>query len=101
MTAWQLAVQHYFPDGTQISRPIGGFILWVSLPARVNTKDLHLRALEEGISIAPGIIFSNTDQFNNCIRLNCAMAWNRQTERALVTIGLLANQLCQEAQVAA
>ncbi|AYN95108.1 PLP-dependent aminotransferase family protein [Pseudomonas sp. LTJR-52] len=101
MTAWQLAVQQYFPEGTQMSRPIGGFILWVSLPARVNTKDLHLRALQEGISIAPGIIFSNTDQFNNCIRLNCGMAWNRQTERALMTIGILANQLCQEAQVAA
>ncbi|TWI53442.1 DNA-binding transcriptional MocR family regulator [Pseudomonas duriflava] len=101
MTAWQLAVQQYFPDGTQMTRPIGGFILWVSLPAKVNTKDLHRRALEQGISIAPGIIFSNTDQFNNCIRLNCGMPWNRQTEQALMTIGLLADQLCQESHAAA
>ena len=32
--------------------------------ARVNTKDLHVSALQQGISIAPGLIFSNTEQFN-------------------------------------
>ncbi len=37
-----------------MTRPSGGFILWVSLPAPVNTKALHGRALERGISIAPG-----------------------------------------------
>ena len=41
-------------EGTQMTRPKGGFILWVSLPAKVNTKELHVRALEQGISIAPG-----------------------------------------------
>ncbi len=47
-----------------MTRPTGGFILWVSLPGRVNTQELHVRALEQGISIAPGLIFSNTEQFN-------------------------------------
>src|SRR5690606_311273 len=46
LSAFQLAVQQYFPEGTQMSRPKGGFILWVSLPARVNTKHLHARALQ-------------------------------------------------------
>ena len=27
-----------------MTRPKGGFILWVSLPAKVNTKELHVRA---------------------------------------------------------
>ncbi|MCU1716714.1 PLP-dependent aminotransferase family protein [Pseudomonas sp. 5P_3.1_Bac2] len=100
LSAFQLAVQQYFPAGTQISRPKGGFVLWVSLPARVNTKDLHLRALQQGISIAPGLIFSNTEQFNHCFRLNCGIPWDRESERALMTLGLLANQLCQEGQEA-
>ncbi len=73
LNAFQLAVQQYFPVGTQMTRPKGGFILWVSLPARVNTKDLHVRALQQGISIAPGLIFSNTEQFNHCVRLNCGI----------------------------
>ncbi|MFH7618132.1 PLP-dependent aminotransferase family protein, partial [Pseudomonas syringae pv. tagetis] len=71
--------------------------LWVSLPGRVNTQELHGRALEQGISIAPGLIFSNTEQFNLCIRLNCGMPWNREAERALMTLGILDMQLCQEA----
>jgi DNA-binding transcriptional MocR family regulator len=97
LSAFQLAVQQMFPEGTQISRPAGGFILWISLPGRVNTQELHVRALEQGISIAPGLIFSNTEQFNHCIRLNCGLPWNREAERALMTLGMLAKQLCQDA----
>lgn len=98
LTAFQLAVQCYFPEGTQLTRPNGGFILWVSLPARVNTKDLHAKALERGVSIAPGLIFSNTEQFNHCIRLNCALPWGREAERALRVLGELATELCLTAR---
>ncbi len=96
LSAFQLAVQRYFPEGTQMTRPKGNFILWVSLPVRVNTQDLHVRALERGISIAPGLIFSNTEQFNHCIRLNCGLPWNNETERALRTLGQLASDLCRD-----
>ncbi|MCW8157307.1 PLP-dependent aminotransferase family protein [Stutzerimonas stutzeri] len=98
LSAFQLAVQRYFPEGTQMTRPKGNFILWVSLPVRVNTQELHVRALAQGISIAPGLIFSNTEQFNHCIRLNCGLPWNNETERALRTLGQLALELCQDAQ---
>ncbi len=98
LSAFQLAVQRYFPEGTQMTRPKGNFILWVSLPVRVNTQELHVRALEQGISIAPGLIFSNTEQFNHCIRLNCGLPWNHETERALRTLGQLASELCRDAQ---
>ncbi|MBM3108697.1 PLP-dependent aminotransferase family protein [Pseudomonas sp. P66] len=100
LSAYQLAVQQHFPEGTQMTRPTGGFILWVSLPGRVNTQELHVRALQQGISIAPGLIFSNTEQFNHCIRLNCGIPWNREAERALMTLGMLASQLCQESGAA-
>lgn len=96
LSAFQLAVQRYFPEGTQMTRPSGGFILWVSLPARINTKHLHSLALQQGISIAPGLIFSNTEQFNHCIRLNCGLPWNAEAERALKTLGELATQLCSQ-----
>ena len=96
MTAYQLAVQQHFPEGTQMTRPHGGFILWVSLPGKVSAQELHVRALQQGISIAPGLIFSNTEQFNNCLRLTCGVPWNRESERAIITLGTLARQLCQE-----
>ena len=81
-----------------MSRPSGGFILWVSLPGRVNTQELHVRALQQGISIAPGLIFSNTEQFNNCLRLTCGIPWIRESERAMMTLGMLVRQLCAESQ---
>ena len=96
LSAFQLAVQRYFPEGTQMTRPTGGFILWVSLPARVNTKELHVQALKRGISIAPGLIFSNTEQFNHCVRLNCGLPWTAEAERALKTLGELAGELCRQ-----
>jgi len=96
LSVFQLAVQRYFPDGTQMTRPTGGFILWVSLPARINTKELHVQAMERGISIAPGLIFSNTEQFNHCIRLNCALPWTAEAERALKALGELAGELCRQ-----
>lgn len=96
ISAVQLAVQRYFPEGTQMTRPTGGFILWVSLPARVNMKELHVQALERGISIAPGLIFSNTEQFNHCVRLNCGLPWSTEAERALKTLGELAGELCRQ-----
>ncbi|TBU97383.1 PLP-dependent aminotransferase family protein [Stutzerimonas kirkiae] len=99
ISAYQLAVQRYFPDGTQMTRPKGNFILWVSLPARVNTKILHAWALERGISIAPGLIFSNTEQFNHCIRLNCGIPWSASVDQALQTLGELAARLCMEGAV--
>src|SRR6185503_12381467 len=30
------AVARYFPDGTRVSRPAGGHMLWVELPARTD-----------------------------------------------------------------
>ncbi|UJJ31669.1 aminotransferase-like domain-containing protein [Halopseudomonas maritima] len=96
LSQFQLAVQQYFPEGTQISRPRGGYILWISLPGGVDTLTLFNRALLHNISIAPGIVFSNSDQFNHCLRLNCGIPWNRATEQAVMTLGVLARQLVAE-----
>ena len=96
LSQFQLAVQQYFPEGTQISRPRGGYILWISLPGGADTLTLFNWALAQNISIAPGIVFSNSDQFNHCLRLNCGIPWNRSTEQAVMTLGVLARQLVSE-----
>ena len=96
LSQFQLAIQQYFPEGTQITRPKGGFILWLSLPGGVDTLTLFNRAMEHDISIAPGVVFSNSDQFNHCLRLNCGIPWNRATEQAVMTLGVLARQLIME-----
>lgn len=98
LSAFQLAIQRYFPAGTRITRPRGGFILWVSLPECVDTQTLFNQALEEGIAIAPGVIFSNSDQFNHCLRLNCGIPWGQAAEAAVMTLGVLVKRLVVSAK---
>ena len=87
------AVRRYFPDGTRVSRPQGGFILWVCLPEQVNAVRLQRACSEQGISIVPGDIFSNGNEFSHCIRLNCGLPWSESLKEALHTIGRTALKL--------
>src|SRR5262249_14981192 len=58
VAAVQEALVRHLPRGTRVSRPTGGFLLWVELPeGSRNAVDLQRAALERGISIAPGPIF--------------------------------------------
>jgi DNA-binding transcriptional MocR family regulator len=80
------AVMKYFPDGTRVSRPQGGFVLWVELPDGTDSFELAQRALKQGVSIALGPLFSASGKFGNFLRLSCAWVWDDRLERALVTL---------------
>jgi len=88
------AVTRCFPEGTRVSRPEGGFVIWIELPAGLPAAGregfaLAHRALAAGISIAPGPIFSATGKYRNCLRLSCACKWDARVERAVATLGEL------------
>jgi DNA-binding transcriptional MocR family regulator len=51
--------------------------------------DLQLKSLKEGINIAPGGLFSNSEHFNHCIRLNCALPWSEELRAAIKKLGSL------------
>lgn len=86
------AVSRHFPTGTRVSRPEGGYILWVEMPEGFNAFRLYEAALREGIGIAPGTIFTLGEGYGNCFRLNAAF-WSEQVEQALETLGGLAERL--------
>ena len=85
------AIGVYFPEGTKVTRPRGGFCLWVEMPAAVDSLKLYAEAVDSGITIAPGPIFSATGKFSNCIRLNAAL-WSEKIEHAIKTLGELASR---------
>ncbi len=87
------AISKYFPEGTRITRPKGGFILWLELPETADTLAIYQRASHEGIGFAPGTVFSSQDKYNNCMRINCAVVWNDETEMYLKRLG----ELCHKA----
>jgi len=80
------AVMRYFPEGTRLTRPSGGFVLWVRLPENVDSLELYKTARQAGITLAPGYVFSPTQQFPNFIRLNAA-EFTYSTERAVERLG--------------
>jgi DNA-binding transcriptional MocR family regulator len=86
------AVGHHFPAGTRVTRPEGGFVLWVEMPESVDSLRLYQKALQKGISVAPGTIFTLGDKFRNCIRLSAA-CWSERIERAIETLGGLAGRM--------
>ena len=81
------AIARHFPAQTRVSQPSGGYFLWLELPEQMDALKLFHMALAQGISIAPGPIFSPTRRFGNCIRLNYGSPWNENAERAMETLG--------------
>jgi len=87
------AVSASFPAGTRITRPTGGYVLWVEMPSSVNSLELFDRALAAGISIVPGPVFSAKGKFKNFIRLNSGNPWSKSIERAVAQLGKFAHEL--------
>jgi DNA-binding transcriptional MocR family regulator len=83
------AIGKYFPRGTRVTRPQGGYVLWVELHGSVDSMELYRKALEARISIAPGSLFSPKQNFRNFIRVNCAYPWSEKIDQALNTLGRL------------
>ncbi|HLO71106.1 MAG TPA: PLP-dependent aminotransferase family protein [Flavipsychrobacter sp.] len=87
------AIGEYFPEGTKMSSPKGGFIQWLELDKRIDTYELYREAIQHKISIAPGSMFTLQDRYRNCMRLSYGMQWTPQVERSLKKLGSLVNQL--------
>ena len=86
------AILRHFPTGTRLSRPEGGFVLWVELPHGIDTLVLHRAALKQHINTAPGALFSVKNRYKNCLRMNCGIPWSDPIETALRTLGDLAKK---------
>ena len=83
------AVGSSFPEGTRVTRPRGGFVLWVEVPPPFDSVRLYEASRKRGISIAPGSIFSLTGKFKSCLRINAA-TWSPRVAEAIRTLGELA-----------
>jgi DNA-binding transcriptional MocR family regulator len=84
------AIDKYFPSGTRVSRPAGGFVLWLEFPPAVKARELFRSALDQGICFAPGDVFSTSGRFSNCLRISCGHSWDARIERGVARLGALA-----------
>ncbi|WP_280564680.1 PLP-dependent aminotransferase family protein [Chromohalobacter sp. 48-RD10] len=82
-------VEDSFPIGTRISRPRGGYLLWVELSGCDDTASVLDEALSHGVAFAPGGLFTVDQQFKNCLRLNACEFNTRAAEKALFQLARL------------
>lgn len=92
MDTMQFHLGNYFPEGTRVTHPHGGGVLWLELHPSVDSVDLSYRALSESIGIVPGSIFSTQDKFSNYIRLSCGAPWSDDIRRGLKRLGEMASE---------
>jgi DNA-binding transcriptional MocR family regulator len=87
------AVSEYFPEDTRVTRPQGGFTLWIEMNKKLNSYKLHKRALKHNVGIAPGQIFSSQGRFENCFRISYGEPWSDNVAHGLQTLGKLIREM--------
>lgn len=86
-------IKQYFPKGTCVSYPEGGFVMWVELPKQYNSEELAHSAKQKGIILAPGQVFSATGKYRNCLRFNFIDRDQQTRTKALQVLGEIFAQL--------
>lgn len=84
MTGW---IMKYFPSGTRVSQPRGGFMLWIELDDEFDTLRLNRYLERQGVQIAVGSIFSASGKYRNCLRINYAPKLTPEIEQAVRRVG--------------
>ena len=87
------AIIDYFPADSKVSRPQGGFTLWVELNKKVNAFKLRTEAMKHQISIVPGKIFSPSCGYSNCIRISYGKPWDDDADYGLMMLGKMIKKM--------
>src|SRR6185437_3746085 len=86
-------VEECFPPGTVSHRPLGRMCASIGLPPGLDGDRLRLMALEKGVSLASGRMFSPSGAYPNYIRLGWGGVWSKRAEAGLRTVGAVAHEL--------
>lgn len=87
------AIATYFPAGCRFKLPQGGLMLWIEMPQGLSSKTVFDAALAEGIMVAPGLMFSNSNRFEHYLRLNCGWPYSQVLEQAIKRLGAIIGEL--------
>lgn len=86
-------VARHFPEGTQATRPTGGFLFWAELPKKIDTVELFTQLLNEQICVTPGALYSLSDHYHHALRLSCCYPFDERYRYALSRTGALACEM--------
>lgn len=86
-------VIEYLPEDTKVSRPQGGFVLWVELNRKINAFKLRSEAMRHHISVVPGRIFSAGNHYHHFIRISFGKPWNADMDYGMMMLGKIIRKM--------
>jgi len=78
------ALDKYFPDNFNWSRPEGGMFIWAEGPKGLDMETLYWKAVEKKVAYVPGKYFyTDPGAGTETMRLNCTMADEETIDRSI------------------
>ena len=82
-------IRQFFPASTEVSAPVGGQYLWVTLPDGMSAEKLFYDALDKHILLAPGNLFSIHHKYDQNMRICFAMPITQKIIDSIEIVGNL------------
>lgn len=81
------AMDKYFPEEVEFTRPEGGLFTWVNLPNYLDARELAPKALEKNVAYVPGGSFFPNGGCENTLRMNYSCSNDEQIEKGVKALG--------------
>jgi len=86
-------IEQYFPEGTIIWIPDGGFLLWVEVPPSIDIEAAYQAALSKNVAFSRGKSFFTTpDSKASAMRINCSRPTTDELVQGLEILGNILSQ---------
>jgi 2-aminoadipate transaminase len=86
------ALEEHFPEGSKWNKPKGGMFIWVSLPEKVDTKEIFQEALKAKVAYVHGAAFCVDGSGKNCMRLNFSNTDDDRIEEGIKRLANIINE---------
>jgi DNA-binding transcriptional MocR family regulator len=81
-------IEKFFPEGTTIWTPEGGFLLWIEVPPRIDTEAAYQAALRKNVAFSRGKSFFTTPGAKiSAMRINCSRPTANELVQGIETLG--------------
>jgi DNA-binding transcriptional MocR family regulator len=81
------ALARELPEGSSVAPVEGGFLLWITLPAPLDSAALLADAKRAGVVYAPGELFHPDGRGSACLRISVAHTPLPELERGIRVLG--------------
>jgi len=83
------SLERHFPKGCEWTRPEGGMFIWVTLPPKLDTRELFVDAIKQKVAFVHGSAFRVDGKGHNTMRLNFTNTDEKRIDTGISRLGKL------------